>query len=127
MLKKIMLLFMASCLVVRGSALIYLLVNVNTMLPNGVLGCTALICAVFCTLIFHYFASGIKRRDMEFAFILNCITVLFNMFSLRYSVLSTLNFFEYMAAGTLFEVVAGIVFVVLSKQRTAMLMAKQGL
>ncbi len=127
MLKKIMLLFTMLCLLARGSALVYLLVNVYTVLPNGVLGCTALICAVFAALIYHYFAHGIKRRNMEFAFILNSFTVLFNMFWLRFSVPSTLNVFEYIAAGTLFEVVVGIVLVVLSKQRTAMLMAKKGI
>lgn len=122
-----MLFFMMLCLLVRGSALIYLLVNVYTVLPNGVLGCTALICAVFAALIFHYFAHGIKRRHMEFAFLLNSIIVLFDMFWLRFGVPSSLGLFEYVAAGTLFEVVVGMVLVVLSRQRTAMLMAKNGI
>ena len=127
MLKKVMVLFMAACLLVRGGALVYLLANVYTVLPNGILGCTALICAVFATLIFFYFHSGIKRRDMEFAFILNSFTIIYNMFTLRLSVPSTLNAFEYIAAGGLFEIIVGIVLIILSKQRTAMLMAKKGI
>jgi hypothetical protein len=118
---------MILCLLARGGALVYLLANVHTVLPNGVLGCTALVCAVFATLVFHYFAKGIKRREMEFAFILNSIIVLLNMFMLRFSVPSTLNLFEYLAAGTLFEVVVGIAFVILSKQRTTTLMAQKGI
>jgi len=120
-----MLMFMTFCLLVRGSALVYLLIRVNTALPNGVLGCTAMICAVFATILYHSYASSIKRRDMEFAFILNCATILFNMFTLRYTVPATLNVFEYMAAGTLFEVVVCVVLVILSKQRTRMIMAGQ--
>lgn len=127
MLKKVMVFFMIACLLVRGSALIYLLINVNTVLPNGVLGCTALICAVFAALLFYYFYKGIKRRDMEFAFILNGFTVMYNLITLRVSVPSTLNVFEYIAAGGLFEIIAGIVLIILSKQRTAMLMAQKGM
>ena len=127
MLKKVMVLFMAACLFVRGGALVYLLANVYTVLPNGVMGCTALICAVFAALLFFYFRGGIKRRDMEFAFILNSFTVVYNMLTLRLSVPSTLNAFEYIAAGGLFEIIAGIMLVILSKQRTAMLMAKKGI
>ena len=118
---------MAACLFVRGGALVYLLANVYTVLPNGVMGCTALICAVFAALLFFYFRGGIKRRDMEFAFILNSFTVVYNMLTLRLSVPSTLNAFEYIAAGGLFEIISGIVLVILSKQRTAMLMAKKGI
>ena len=127
MLKKIMVLAMALCLLVRGGALVYLMVNVYTALPNGVLGCTALVCAVFATLLFFYFSGGIKRREMEFAFILNCVIVIINMFMLRFNVVASFNVYEYMAAGTLFEVITGVVLVILSKQRTAMLMAKKGI
>jgi len=127
LLKKTMAAFMILCLLARGGAMGYLLAKVHTVLPNGVLGCTALVCAVFATLIVHYFRNGTKRREMEFAFILNSIIVLINMITLRVSVPSTLNFFEYLAAGTLFEVAVGIALVVLSKQRTAMLVAQKGM
>ena len=127
MLKKVMLIFMSACLLARGGALVYLLANVYTVLPNGVMGCTALICAVFAALVYFYFRGGIKRRDMEFAYILNSFTIIYNMITLRTSVPSTLNTFEYIAAGTLFEIFVGIVLIILSKQRTAMLMAQNGM
>ena len=127
MLKKIMVLFMILCLLVRGGSLVYLLANVHTVLSNGVLGCTALVCAVFATLTFYHFFKSIQRRELEFAFILDSIIVIINMLMLRTGVPSTLNLFEYLATGTLFEVVVGIVFVVLSKQRTAMLVAQKGI
>ena len=118
---------MALCLLVRGGSLLYLMINVYTALPNGVLGCTALVCAVFATLLFYFFAKGIKRREMEFAFILNCVIVIINMFMLRFGVVASFNLYEYLAAGTLFEVVVGVVLVILSKQRTSMLMAQKGI
>ena len=125
MLKKIMTVFMALCLLERGIGLVYLLAHVHTVLPNGVLGCTALVCGVFAALLFFRFFGGIKRRDMEFAFLLNSIIVVYNMVSIRYGVPSTLNLFEYLAAGNLFEILAGAVLIILSRQRTAMLVASR--
>lgn len=110
--------FMATCLLIRGSALIFLLVRMESELPTLILGTTAMVCTVFAILLFRYFAEGIKRREMEFAFLLNGAVVLLNMLCVRFGTPASIDTFEVMAMGTLFEVVAGVTFVVLSKQRT---------
>ena len=118
MLKKFMVAFLATCLLIRGSALIFLLVRMETELPTLTLGTTAMVCTVFVILLFRYFAEGIKRREIEFALLLNAAVVLFNMLCTRFGTPASIDTFELMAMGTFFEVVVGITLVVLSKQRT---------
>ncbi len=125
MLKKTMLYFMFVSLIWRGGALLHLMINIDNALPNAVLGCVGLICGVYGALVALFFVKSIKRRDMEFAFILNCAVVIFNMFYLRYATYATLDIFEYVTAGSLFEVVVGITLVGLSRQRTRRLMNKE--
>ncbi len=125
MLKKTMLFFIFVSLIWRSGSLLYLMISIDNALPNAVLGCIGLICGVYGTLVFLFFIKGIKRRDMEFALILNCAVVIFDMFYLRYATYATLSTFEYVAAGSLFEVVMGIALVIMSRQRTKRLTNKK--
>ncbi len=118
MLKKVMIGFVAFFTLLRGGALGYLMWLGDTNLPTAVLFSTGMVVAIFMVLLAKGLLAGVKRKDIEQGFLFNVGVVLLNMLLVRFGTPANISGVELLVMGNLFEVIAGITLVVLSKRHT---------
>ncbi len=118
MLKNAMFWLMLAFAALRIGGLGYLLGIGETNLPALVLGVSACTAALMLGAALKKLLFGIKRRELEIIFLINSIVVLFNPLYITLTAPITVEPAEMAVTGTLFEVLAGVTFIFLSRRRT---------